>query len=335
MIPAKSRRPRMPTILSTATTMIAATARPSAARGGGPVGEGRQQHPVGDPTDDLGAGDGHAAVEAAAEDGEGEHPRLLDDGPADVTEAAPDDGVSTAGHGSPRRVERRCSAMVRVSLVSLTGAAEGPGPRRLGNSAMTASSRPFPDRERAELADLLDKLGPDAPTCCAGWTTAHLAAHLAVRDRRPDAMLGLGLEKVTGGGGLGSWAHRLEDGCARPLPTSTWSPGAVRSAGLVTAGRPGGQRFNISEFAIHHEDVRRAQPDWTQRSLPLADQDALWAGGRVRARTGAARRARAAPDRRRGRGAADRRRRPHGGRRAAGATARAAGRRDVARVTVS
>ena len=36
-------------------------------------------------------------------------------------------------------------------------------------------------RNRLELADLLDTLGPeqwDAPTLCAGWTVRHLAAHL-------------------------------------------------------------------------------------------------------------------------------------------------------------
>ena len=43
---------------------------------------------------------------------------------------------------------------------------------------MTSSSRPLAERERAALADLLEELGPDAPTCCEGWTTAHLAAHL-------------------------------------------------------------------------------------------------------------------------------------------------------------
>ena len=38
-------------------------------------------------------------------------------------------------------------------------------------------------RERHELSDLLDQLGPDEPTLCEGWTTADLAAHLVVRER--------------------------------------------------------------------------------------------------------------------------------------------------------
>ena len=145
---------------------------------------------------------------------------------------------------------------------------------------MSASSRPFSDRERAELADLLDEVGPDAPTCCAGWTTAHLAAHLVVRDRRPDAQVGFALEKVSGR--LAAHAHALESRLRESTPYAcvvdrvrsgppAWSPLAW----------PGGHRFNVSEFAIHHEDVRRAQPGWTPRSLPLADQDSLWAAAAV------------------------------------------------------
>ena len=154
---------------------------------------------------------------------------------------------------------------------------------------MSASSRPFPDRERAELADLLDKLGPDAPTCCEGWTTAHLAAHLAVRDRRPDAMLGLALEGATGR--HSSWAHRLERKLRESAPyidvvaqvrsgPPAWSP----------LGWPGGRALNATEFVIHHEDVRRAQPGWTPRSLPRADQDALWTPAALFARREAVRR---------------------------------------------
>ena len=76
---------------------------------------------------------------------------------------------------------------------------------------MSASSRPLVDRERAELADLLGKLGPDAPTCCAGWTTAHLAAHLVARENRPDTLPGLGAELVLPGNPLTAWTHRVED----------------------------------------------------------------------------------------------------------------------------
>ncbi|MFM8483900.1 MAG: maleylpyruvate isomerase family mycothiol-dependent enzyme, partial [Actinomycetota bacterium] len=45
--------------------------------------------------------------------------------------------------------------------------------------------------ERDLICDLFTEYGPDAPTLCAGWTTRDLAAHIAVRERRPDAAAGI------------------------------------------------------------------------------------------------------------------------------------------------
>jgi len=45
--------------------------------------------------------------------------------------------------------------------------------------------------ERHALCDLLADVGPDQPTLCAGWQTADLAAHLVLRERRPDAGAGV------------------------------------------------------------------------------------------------------------------------------------------------
>ena len=155
---------------------------------------------------------------------------------------------------------------------------------------MSASSRSFPERERAELADLFESLGPDAPTCCAGWTTAHLATHLVVRDRRPDALPGYGLEEIGLGGPAASWAHRLEDRLRRSTPY----------AEVVARFRAGppiwsalawpvvAQKLNVAEFAIHHEDVRRAQQGWEPRILPRKVQDGLWSIAVVFARRPAA-----------------------------------------------
>src|ERR1700735_4322129 len=53
------------------------------------------------------------------------------------------------------------------------------------------SSPVLAQQERATLCDLLVELGPDAPTLCEGWTTADMAAHLVVRERRPDSGTGL------------------------------------------------------------------------------------------------------------------------------------------------
>jgi uncharacterized protein (TIGR03085 family) len=154
---------------------------------------------------------------------------------------------------------------------------------------MSASSRSFPERERAELADLLDALGPDAPTCCKGWTTGHMAAHLVVRDRRPDALPGYGLEEAGLAGPFAAWAHRLEDRLRTSTPYAAvvarlragppvWSPLAW----------PVGRALDVAEYAIHHEDVRRAQPDRAPRALPRKVQDGLWTAATVFARRAAA-----------------------------------------------
>jgi uncharacterized protein (TIGR03085 family) len=155
---------------------------------------------------------------------------------------------------------------------------------------VTDASRPLAARERAALADLLADLGPDAPTCCEGWTTAHMAAHLVTRDRRPDALPGYALERTPVGSRAHTYSARLEDG----LRTSTPYPELVtrvRSGppAWYLPGRVMAQAVDGPEFAIHHEDVRRAQPGWEARSLPLPDADRLWGAAQVFARTVAGR----------------------------------------------
>jgi uncharacterized protein (TIGR03085 family) len=127
-------------------------------------------------------------------------------------------------------------------------------------------------RERVQLADLLLELGPDAPTLCAGWTTRDLAAHLVVRESRPDASLGILLPPLAG------WTDRVMRAEAR-----TPYPELVRK---VRTGPPTLSFFsvpgmdglaNLLEYVVHHEDVRRAQTDWTPRELPSDLADELWA----------------------------------------------------------
>src|SRR5215217_2068078 len=159
---------------------------------------------------------------------------------------------------------------------------------------MSSSSPTLVDRERAELADLLDELGPEAPTCCAGWTTAHLAAHLVVRERRPDAMPGFGLGEIGLGAPLAAWSdhqqERLRKGTPYAEVVSRLRSGPPRWSLLAI---PAVARLvNTTEFVIHHEDVRRAQPGWAPRHLPRETQDELWAPAALFARRAAARRRR-------------------------------------------
>lgn len=143
---------------------------------------------------------------------------------------------------------------------------------------MSSSSPSLAARERTELADLLEELGPDAPTCCEGWQTSHLAAHLAVRDRRLDALPGYGVENLPFGKPLARWSHHVEDRLRSRKPYA-------RVVALVRGGpRPWSpfawprvaDALNAAEYAIHHEDARRAQPGWQPRALSEEDQDHLW-----------------------------------------------------------
>ena len=58
---------------------------------------------------------------------------------------------------------------------------------------MTAASR-----ERAALVNTMRAVGPDAPTLCGEWTTRDLAAHLVLRERRPDAAAGILVPALAG-----------------------------------------------------------------------------------------------------------------------------------------
>jgi uncharacterized protein (TIGR03085 family) len=129
--------------------------------------------------------------------------------------------------------------------------------------------------ERQALADLFAAVGPDAPTLCTGWTTRDLAAHLVLRDRRPDAAGGIlfpplqaHTERVQRGLAAKPWPELVELVRAGP---PAWS--AVRLPPLDAA-------INTVEFYVHHEDVRRAAAQWTPRTLGPDFQDALW--GRLR-----------------------------------------------------
>lgn len=54
--------------------------------------------------------------------------------------------------------------------------------------------------ERHALCDLFMEVGPDAPTLCGEWTTRDLAAHLVVRESRPDAAAGILLKAAASHG---------------------------------------------------------------------------------------------------------------------------------------
>ena len=105
--------------------------------------------------------------------------------------------------------------------------------------------------ERAALVDALAEVGPDAPTLCEGWAAKDMAAHVYVRERRPDAALG-----VLPLGPLSAYTERTMasvlrvhgyDEILRPL----------RDVAPILRVLHLDEAINTAEFFIHTEDVRR------------------------------------------------------------------------------
>jgi uncharacterized protein (TIGR03085 family) len=126
--------------------------------------------------------------------------------------------------------------------------------------------------ERAALCDLLTDVGEHAPTLCGEWDAGDLAAHLVVRESRPDAAVGLAIPALRG------YTAGLERATRKTVPFADlvervrtgpplWSP--LRLPGVE-------ERVNLHEYFIHHEDVRRAAPGWRARDLSPALSAGLW-----------------------------------------------------------
>jgi uncharacterized protein (TIGR03085 family) len=126
--------------------------------------------------------------------------------------------------------------------------------------------------ERLALCALLDQTGPAAPTLCEGWKTVDLAAHLVLRENRPDAGLGIM------GGPLAGYTRRVQQDLAAKTPfpqlVQTIRSGPPRLSIFAIPGAD--QRLNMTEYFVHHEDVRRAQPGWQPRELDSGLVSRIW-----------------------------------------------------------
>jgi uncharacterized protein (TIGR03085 family) len=126
-------------------------------------------------------------------------------------------------------------------------------------------------RERLLLVDLLEAVGPDAPTLCKGWTTHDLVAHVVWRERRPDAVGGMFIKP------LAARTARVHDEyAAKPYPELLEQfrsgPPSLSVFGIPGADEAG----NTIEYYVHGEDVRRAQSGWEPRVLDPEFAELLW-----------------------------------------------------------
>jgi uncharacterized protein (TIGR03085 family) len=124
-------------------------------------------------------------------------------------------------------------------------------------------------QERDTLCDLFVELGENAPTLCEGWVTRDLAAHLVVRERRPDSGPGLVWPP------LADYTDKVRRAVRDRMSWEELVDTVRRGPPLLL--RPFDGPMNTVEFFIHVEDVRRAQRGWESRAISPELADALWA----------------------------------------------------------
>ena len=127
--------------------------------------------------------------------------------------------------------------------------------------------------ERQEFAATLRAAGPQAPTLCGDWRSSELLAHLILRERLSAEAAGrvpvrrlreLSEHVIAGYVAEHDYPEMVDTFEGGPPAISPWAIPAIREA------------FNLLEYTVHHEDVRRAGGDTTPRALPASREQAIW-----------------------------------------------------------
>lgn len=119
----------------------------------------------------------------------------------------------------------------------------------------------------------LTEAGPDAPTLCTGWDTRTLLAHMILRERslvETATRLQLPRAGVAAERALHDFASTHSYAAmlaAFDRGAPLWSPLALP---------PARELFNLLEYAVHHEDVRRVDPAAGPRPIPVSRQRAIF-----------------------------------------------------------
>jgi len=124
-------------------------------------------------------------------------------------------------------------------------------------------------RERHALCDLVLLLGESAPTLCGEWAAKDLVAHLLVRENSAVGVVGIFVPPLS----------RLTDAAMARASRRDFSVmvSKLRDPGLtVYRLRPVEVLGNTLEYYVHHEDLRRAQPEWEPRTLSAGDERMIW-----------------------------------------------------------
>lgn len=135
----------------------------------------------------------------------------------------------------------------------------------------------FAKSERAELCDLFDLVGPDAPTLCDGWRAHDLAVHLWIRETDPVGVSGMLAKPLSG-----LLERRMADTKQRwefPELVNKIRNGPARFSVFSFPGVD--EPANTTEFFVHHEDVRRAG-DHPQGARSLGDEVEEWMWRRLK-----------------------------------------------------